>query len=377
MRVLALSWDAASPGHLDGYALRLAQALNDGGADVALVAAATGPTSTQELGGVAVTWVAEAPPVLPADPDYDLSRVLALSSRTFAAAERIQRDDPADVVLALGWQTAYAAANLHATHGVPVVAALRTTEIGRGGGSLGADHARLVHQVEWWLTDEARRVVTDSRSVRHELAHAFRLPPAKLEVVPAGIDIPERPGSASPGVHLVAPPSGPRAAATTAAARALASLGLPVWLDQSARHPPASAKLARPCVVVVTDDCRADTALEAMAHGRAVVVADRGPLRELVQARRSGLRVGPDDPVAITAVVRSLVTDRVGRARLGRGAVDRVRQRHDWSEVARAFLDISDRAITEERLLRDQQRERRPLRPVLLRSPILGLEQPD
>ncbi len=182
MRVLLLTWDVTRPGSADADALALAGQLAGAGADVeVLLAGAVGPTSTIEQDGLLLTWVGEAAPVIPLE-DI-VSRVLAFSVPAHAAAVRRAAQQPVDVVLAVGWQTAYVAAHLRESLDLPVVATLASTEVGRVGGDLEDPTSLLVHQVEWWLTYEARRVIAGTRATRREVQVAFHLPGTKVDVI--------------------------------------------------------------------------------------------------------------------------------------------------------------------------------------------------
>jgi glycogen(starch) synthase len=185
VRILSLAWGAATDavGTIDGDALDLAQTLARRGNDVHLLAAGgDAPTHAEDLGGVEVHWVGEAPPVIPDGDDALVPRVLALNTRAFAAAATLLRDVEVDVLLAHGWQTTYAGIHLRQSYDLALLAVLDGTTNGRTGGELSGD-ALLVHQIEWWLTYEARRVVAASRHGAEELREAFRLPPDKVEVI--------------------------------------------------------------------------------------------------------------------------------------------------------------------------------------------------
>lgn len=360
MHVIALAWDVDRPGWLDPSLLALAGALEGAGATCELVTLGTGPTSTRRVEGVEVTWVAEAPPVLPATPDYDIARVLAAATRASGAAERrCQRAQP-DVVLAVGWQTAYTATTLRASRGIPIVASLDSTAPGRAREGLD-ETGRLAAQIEWWLTYEARRVVASSVQVRRELRDAFRLPASKIDVIPPGMRVPTEGGDRDhrggrPEVVVVGPPGVVRAVRRRVPRGHLS-------VD--------AADIDRAAVAVVMDDHATALVLRAMAAGRAVVVPDDGHLRGLVHARRSGLRVGRR-PAEVADTVEALLQDPARRARLGRQARDRVAARHDWDVIARRHLDVAARAAAEEASL-GAVGTPRPLRPQLLRSPLLGL----
>jgi glycosyltransferase involved in cell wall biosynthesis len=68
--------------------------------------------------------------------------------------------------------------------------------------------------------------------------------------------------------------------------------------------------------------------LEAMAAGRAVLVWDAEPVREVMTHGRSGLLVPPDDVEAAAREALRLLDDPSGRRRLGEGAAEVVRERY-------------------------------------------------
>ena len=89
------------------------------------------------------------------------------------------------------WLVAHAAANLRGAFGVPIVATMHATEAGRHQGWLPDDFSTAIHAIEWWLTYEARRVITCSQHMRWEVTRLFELPPDKVDVLPNGIDLAE------------------------------------------------------------------------------------------------------------------------------------------------------------------------------------------
>jgi glycosyltransferase involved in cell wall biosynthesis len=66
--------------------------------------------------------------------------------------------------------------------------------------------------------------------------------------------------------------------------------------------------------------------LEGMATGRAVVATEVGGIPEVVDAGESGLLVPPRDPAAMAEAVVRLLADRLLRDRLGKAAVQRIRE---------------------------------------------------
>lgn len=355
MHLLALSWDVERPGWLAPGVHGLARAVQRHGSSCEVVALGPGPASTRTVDGVAVTWVGEAPPVLPPAPAYDMARVLATASRASAVAERCCQAQVPDVVLAYGWHTAWTATTVRASRGIPLVALLDSTAPGRAAGPLD-DTGRMAAQVEWWLTYEARRVVAPSHHVAGQLRRSYRLPAAKVDVVAPGVTLPPRPTVARTGEVAVLGP----APVVHRVRRALGPAR--VRTDRDA--------LARAEVAVVFDDHDVEGVLAAMAAGAVVVVPEDGPLRGLVHAGRSGVRVARD-PRAVAGAVRELFDTPARCARIGDRARARLAQRHAWPDVAAQHLQVAARAIEQEADL--AAAPARPLRPMLLRSPLLGL----
>jgi glycogen synthase len=70
------------------------------------------------------------------------------------------------VIHAHDWLVAYAAAGLQGDLGAPGGRDVHATEYGRHQGWLPGPMNKLIHQVEWWLTYEARRVIVCSSYMR-------------------------------------------------------------------------------------------------------------------------------------------------------------------------------------------------------------------
>jgi glycosyltransferase involved in cell wall biosynthesis len=74
--------------------------------------------------------------------------------------------------------------------------------------------------------------------------------------------------------------------------------------------------------------------VEYLAAGLPVVASGIGQIVDLVKHERTGLIVPPGDPGALAEALARLYADRRLRARLGRRARERARQRHGWCRVA-------------------------------------------
>ena len=92
-----------------------------------------------------------------------------------------------------------------------------------------------------------------------------------------------------------------------------------------------------PCVLAVAhDEDYGLTAIEAMRHGRPVIVCtDGGGLTELVVHEQTGLIVDPT-PQAVAAAIERLVTDRDLAAELGRNGRERAAE-FSWAHAVDEF----------------------------------------
>ncbi|HEY1279742.1 MAG TPA: glycosyltransferase family 4 protein [Acidimicrobiales bacterium] len=93
-----------------------------------------------------------------------------------------------DLVHAHDWLVAWAGDDLRALWDVPFIATIHATEKGRQGGSVPPGQPSGIHSTEWWLTFQANSVITCSEFMRREVVSAFDLPPAKVHMVPNGVD---------------------------------------------------------------------------------------------------------------------------------------------------------------------------------------------
>lgn len=417
MRILVLSWEYPPRivGGLGRHVAAITRTLAAQGHEVHVVTRDHPDAPAEEtVAGVHVVRVAEAPPVIGFD---DLVPwVLAFNNRVQSAAARLASTMPFDVVHAHDWLVAYAAAGIKDAFGLPLVATVHATEVGRHQGWLPGPMNKLIHQVEWWLTYEARRVIVCSRYMRDHVVDTFALPPEKVDVIANGVDLaaftlPDaeverfRAGLTPDGeplvlfagrleyekgvqtvlqaLDLVEAAVGPVRFLVAGVgtyspelARMVADLGLTDRVrftgfleDHDLRLHYAAADVA---VTPSIYEPFGLVAAEAMACGTPVVASDTGGLTELV-ADGHGLTFPPQDAASLAARIVEVLTDPA----LARGLVERGRrrvlQRHDWQEVARATVDVHRRAIAEEAALTGAD-PRPPLRAILAAAPLLELE---
>lgn len=85
--------------------------------------------------------------------------------------------------------------------------------------------------------------------------------------------------------------------------------------------------------------------LEAMAAGRPIVATDAGGMRELVAGGETGIVLEPGNAAAIAGALARLIADREYRARLGAAGQARARARHTVERAAAAIAAVYDEML--------------------------------
>ncbi len=387
MRVLVLSWEFPPRiiGGLGRHVDRLTGALAAEGHEVHVLTRDDPNVGAEEsFGRIHVHRVPEYPPLVPFQEliPWVMQFNLGLVER---GVRLLHNSRPFDVIHAHDWLVAYAGNSLRELFGVPLVATVHATEFGRHQGWLPGDMNRLIHQVEWWLTYVARRVITCSTYMRDQVQQIFELPPQKLDVVPNGVALrmgdppPVWPGARAKepvvlfagrleyekGVQTLIE-AAPRIVDAHPGARFVVAgdgtfgdrlRGLAVESGHGGRFEfhgfadgEVMAELYRQASVIVAPSIYEPfgiVALEAMAARVPVIVGDTGGLRELVRHGDNGLRVTPEDAGDLAnSVVRVLADDEL-RSRLVAGGA-RTTAGRSWRVIARRTADIYRQAVTEE-----------------------------
>jgi len=411
VRVLHLSWEYPPLvyGGLGRHVHALAEAQAAAGHDVVVVTQHPGTAGValdERVGGVRVLRAPHDPPVIEMT-DF-LAWVVSLEHALVRPALALGRTWVPEVVHAHDWVVAHAAATLRHAFGVPVVATMHATEAGRHQGWLPSDLSRSIHTTEWWLTFEARRVITCSSSMRDEVTRLFELPPEKVDVVRNGVDLARwrtthrataaareeyagagplvvfsgrleyEKGVATlidamptlrrrfPDIRLVVVGKGGMADELRQRA-VVKRLGKSVRFTGFLAEPELAAVYAAADVAVVpsTYEPFGLVALEAAALGTPLVVARTGGLAEFVQDRETGLLFAPFDHAALADAVTEVLSDQVLARRIASAAKRRLTRDHTWSAVAVDTVATYRRAVDEERALVASQAARPELRMVV------------
>jgi glycogen(starch) synthase len=395
MRVLQLSWEYPPLvyGGLGRHVHALSEALAAAGHEVTVVTQEVdGSPADETVHGVRILRVAHDLPQLPQS-DL-LAWVMAFNHGTARAALRVGRERPYDVVHAHDWLVTHAATTVKEALGLPLVATLHATEAGRHQGWLPTDLSKAIHALEWWLTYQARRVITCSAHMQWEATRLFELPPDSVDVVPNGIDLDRWSVSSEaafgarrayaaggpliiytgrleyekgvhtllramprlrrrfPGIRLVVAGQGTYAdelRALTSQLRLGPSVRFVGWLAEEQLI--ALAAAADCAVVPSLYEPFGMVALEAAACGTPLVVGDTGGLREFVDHGITGLRFTPDDVPGLADAVTSLLRDEVLARRMSRDARQVLDREYRWSAIAARTVEVYERAAREEAAL--------------------------
>jgi glycosyltransferase involved in cell wall biosynthesis len=300
-----------------------------------------------------------------------------------------------DLIHTHDWLAVFAAQALKHQFRLPLIATIHATERGRArGGSLHSDLQRSIHGAEWWLVYEVWRVIAVSQHMASEVQAFFHTPPEKIDVIPNGVK-PYQDSRWTPaelaacrsryaamdkqivfavgrlvhekGFHLlveavsqilsefpdtqfVIAGRGPEATNLAQQAERLGvtdHVHFPGFISDEERdllyHVAACAvfpSLYEPFGIV---------ALEAMAAGCPVVVAEVGGLREVVRHGKTGVTVYSDDVRSLAwGVLHTLRNPEMAAAR-AEEARQVVRREFNWDTVAAKTIAVYQRVLEERR----------------------------
>lgn len=374
-RIMMLSWEYPPllVGGLGRHVHALATTLAAQGHEVTVVTRHAPGTLREEFAeGVHIVRAHDDPPKYPAR-DGDLTGWAAAFNHSLTrAALRVARTGSYDVVHAHDWLVAHAAMTVHEFLDVPLVATIHATEAGRHQGHLPHPHNRTIDEVERWLARSAARVIVCSDYMSREVTRQFDVPPAKIDVVPNGVDalrFRARPravaaararfaGSAplvsfagrlvyEKGVqHLIA--AVPRLLESTPDLRVVIAGDGPYRreLEEMAHpavtfagflggHDLTALMAASDCYVVPSIyEPFGMVALEAAAAGTPVAVSHTGGLAEIVTPGTTGVTFTPQNPESLAAAITPVLADRDYARRLARQARHQAQTLYAWPALA-------------------------------------------
>lgn len=383
VRVLMLSWEfppSAAGGmaaHVDG----LADALDQLGHEVVVITRrVAGSDADGQLGGVRIL---RADVDLPWLPDNSVAATASANHAFVTAFARLDGWRP-DVVHAHDWSVAWAADVISTSTKAPLVTTFHGTERGRHGGHLKPGDSTDINSVEWWQAYRSRRMTASTKLMVREIVDGFEVDPAHVSRIPGGMD-PEWWRSAGPDETPVSGRSGLVLAwgrvqyekGFQVLARAVGSLryrigGLECLIAGRGSYLPELQSQVDVAGVgdivelpgfVSDNQLRAAThragcivipslyepfgivALEALASGAPLIVADTGGLAELVGGTGSALLFEPGNAEHLADCIERVLTDQ----ELADGLVERGQElleaTYSWQAIAIRTLNVYVDAI--------------------------------
>jgi len=384
-RVLILSWEYPPliEGGLARHVRKLSEALVGLGVEVHVLTRGGEDAPANEIAaGVEVHRIRE--PAHPTDLDEFVNWVGQMNADMLDAGVELGEAFDFDLVHGHDWLVAGACDQLARRFQAPLVTTIHATEYGRHQGWVKDHPQAYIHGVERWITNRSQRVIACSAYMQEQIADIFAVAPGRITVIPNGIDPADLP---QPGAAELARLRAGFAAteerlvlligrlvyekgfqlALEAMPRVIAAVpGTRFLVAGSGTHEEELKKQAKELGLMehgtflgwIGDDVLrslygiADltvvpsiyepfglVALEAMASGCPVIVADTGGLREVVPHELAGLRFRPRDPAALAEVAIRVLSDPDLEARLVAEAHEHVR-RFDWTDIAAQTAEV-------------------------------------
>ncbi|MBI1756492.1 MAG: glycosyltransferase family 4 protein [Fimbriimonas ginsengisoli] len=190
MRVMMLSWEYPPRivGGISPHVHDLSEQLAALGVEVHVVTKSTpsAPDEEIERSGVHVHRVH-----LDAAPSDFMHEIQLLNAATERRVRRLLEDwrpgGQPTIFHAHDWLSLDSARELKYEYSLPLVATIHATEEGRHGGIHG-ETSQAIHELEYWLTYEAWRVIVCSDFMKGEIERSFDAPADKIDVIFNGVN---------------------------------------------------------------------------------------------------------------------------------------------------------------------------------------------
>lgn len=381
MRVLLVSWEY--PPHVvtgvSTHVRGLARALAASGHDVVVFTPSSpdAPNVSDDHGvqvrraAIDLPWIDEA----------DLVASTASANHHLAALVGDLDGWRPDVVHGHDWTTGWATHTIARVTRSPLVMTMHGTEHSRHSGHVPSGEASNVHAVENWLAWAADLLVCNSRFMLADVLDAFEIDPARVHLIPNGID----------ADSWAAPPDTTRHPLVMAWGRVLYEKGFQVIAQAMARLrgqvPDLSAVIAgrgpylaelqsqidvegvhdlvqlagfvpdaelrstlhrAGCVVIPSlYEPFGVVALEALAAGAPVIAADTGGLHEILADTGAALLFEPGNDAQLADAIARVLNDPSLAASLTTRARDLVHDTYSWAAVAARTVETYRQVISD------------------------------
>src|SRR2546422_5286487 len=392
MRVLMLSWEFPPRiiGGISTHVYHLSKSLVCKGNTVHVLTFDFPNTQPEDVvEGVSISRVESAGV---SQTDF-LLWIYSMNSLMIERGKRLLRDQAFDLVHAHDWMVGRAALELNKSSGIPLVATVHATEIGRRAG-LYDDYQRKIHEIEQLLIQYSEQVICCSQYMLRHLKVNFGAPPDKISVISNGVDMSQFDSEKNDGRELrqkLSLGTRPAEKVVLYVGRLVEEKGLHTLIEAFeilnqenvgatliiAGEGPIKEELMTEVrqrgleeviritgfvdeatlialyrssnIFVLPSDYEpfGISVLEAMAARIPVVVSDVGGLSEIVEHGVTGLKVQPRDPVSLAASIRRLLEEESLARELTQKAYLMAGERYRWDHAAESTLRVYERASSE------------------------------
>ncbi len=295
-----------------------------------------------------------------------------------------------DIIHAHDWLVARSGIILKHLYRKPLIVTIHSTEYGRRNG-LHNIFERHIHEVEWFLTYEAWKVIVCSNYMRNEVRRIFNVPRDKIYVIPNGVNPIRKMGKNEitkvlekynipwdkkivlfvgrlvyeKGAHILVESiprilrvvddvffvfvgTGPMEEYLIKRTDELGVKNRTVFTGfvsddelhalYNAAYVAVFPSLYEPFGIV---------ALEAMSIGKPVIVSNTGGLSEIVEHGKNGLKVPPGDIEALANAIIELLLKPETAERMGKAGYEMVYNKYTWHRIAEQTLNVYRKVLDE------------------------------
>jgi len=365
--------------HVDG----LAHALQRAGHEIALITRRMpGTDSDSVVAGVRVLRADVELPWLPDDP----IAASASGNHAFVALTSALGDWQPEIVHAHDWGVAWAADVIATLRGLPIVTTFHGTELSRHGGHLAPGTPTDINSVEWWQAYRSRRLITSTKLLVRDIVDGFEMHPDHVRRIPSGID-PAWWETVGPDEHPLSDRSGLVLAwgrvqyekGFQVLARAVGALryrvaGLECIIAGRGSYLPElqsqvdiagvgdlielpgflsdnqlRAAIHRAGCVVIPSlyEPFGVVALEALAAGAPLIVADTGGLAEMVGGTGSALTFEPGNSDELADCIERVLTEADLADELVRRGHELLEASYSWDAIAARTVNVYDELLND------------------------------
>lgn len=388
MNILMLSWEFPPRvvGGLSRHISDLSYALTKKNTNITIITCCSEGAKEKEI--INSLSIYRIPSKIIDTPDF-ISWIYLLNLSMIVKAFKLSQENSFDIIHVHDWLSAFAGYVLKHSFKKPLLATIHATEYGRNQG-IYTKEQKFIHDIEWWLTYEAWRVIVCSNFMKEEIINLFKLPEDKIDIIPNGVNVENlktnlnlneiRKNFALPHEKIILfigrmyYQKGPEYLLRSApfvlsqfpnakfifigtgdllnSLREEANnLGLQNkavftgFIDDSLRN--ALLNIADICVFPSIYEPFGIVALEAMALSKPVVASNLGGFKEIINSGYDGLLFTPKDIYDLAQKILSLLNNETFAKTLGERAKEKVEKIYTWEKIAERTLKVYEKVFQE------------------------------